>query len=104
MHKVKANYLIEQLSPWNADKHSQSQVATMVEQLWTCLNTIGVRTLKGGPLADPGGRTQRAPPPNSRGPMIFLMPKTLIFLIFSSLASLAINLKHDFNRNTAQTR
>jgi len=68
VHKVKANYLIEQLSPWNADKHSQSQVATMVEQLWTCLNTIGVRTLQGGPLADPRAGCA---PPNGRGAMIF---------------------------------
>ncbi|XP_052766209.1 kinetochore-associated protein 1-like [Mya arenaria] len=40
VHKVKANYLIDQLSPWNADKHSQIEVATMIQQLWICLETI----------------------------------------------------------------
>ena len=35
------------------------------------------------PLADPGGGAPGAPPPpNGRGPMIFFMPKTLIFLNF----------------------
>jgi len=47
------------------------------------------------PLADPGER-----PPTGRGPLIFFMPKTLFFSIFSSLA---INFKHNFNINMAKT-
>jgi len=39
-----------------------------------------------------------APPPNGRGPMIFLCPKRWIFSIFSSLATLAIYLRMDKTR------
>ena len=52
------------------------------------------------PLADPGGAHPAPPPPNGRGPMIFLCLNAN-FIYFSSLASLAINFKHTFNRNTA---
>jgi len=41
-------------------------------------------------------------PPNDRGPMFFYA-QTLFFLNGSSLASLAINLKHNFDRNMAKT-
>ena len=53
-------------------------------------------------LADPGGGAHPArPPPNGRGPKIFLCPKRLVFTIFSSLA---INFKHNSNRIMAKTR
>ena len=56
-------------------------------------------------LADPrGGGAPGARPPNGRGPMIFLCPKRYFFAIFSSLASLAITFKHNFNRNMDLTR
>ena len=51
-------------------------------------------------LADPGGA--HGAPPDGRGPTIF-MPKTLIFSIFLPLASLALNFKHNFNKNMAKT-
>ena len=44
-------------------------------------------------LADPG-----------RGPMIFLCPKRHFFSFFSSLASLAIHFKSNFNRYMAKSR
>ena len=37
------------------------------------------------------------------GPLTCVMPKTLVFSIFSSLASLAINFKHIVDRNMAKT-
>ena len=49
-----------------------------------------------------GGAHPARAPPNGSGPKIFLCPKRLFFTIFSSLASLAINFKHNFNRNMAQ--
>ena len=55
-------------------------------------------------LAAPGGRTRRAPPPLTTAAQWFFMPKTLIFLIFSSVASLAIHFKSNFSRNMAKTR
>ena len=56
-------------------------------------------------LADPGGGAHLAPPPpNGRGPNIFLCPNSYFLTIFSSLATLAINFKHNFNRNMAKTR
>jgi len=52
-----------------------------------------------------GSRERNRRPPNGRGPMIFVMSKALVFLIFfSSIASLAINCKQNFTRNTAKTR
>ena len=51
------------------------------------------------PLADPGGGAPGAPPPLTT---YDFMPKTLFFLNFSSLASVAISFKHNFDRNMAK--
>ncbi|XP_053381951.1 kinetochore-associated protein 1-like [Mercenaria mercenaria] len=40
VHTVKANYLIDQLSPWNCSKYEEEQVKDMINQLWSCLDTI----------------------------------------------------------------
>lgn len=40
VYKVKVNYLLEQLSPWNVKKHSDSDVSQMIEQLWECLQFV----------------------------------------------------------------
>ena len=53
----------------------------------------------GVPLADPEEAHWRAPPPNGRGHMFF-MPKRYVLSCFSSLASLEIQVKPSFNRNT----
>ena len=42
VHKVKANYLINQLSPWNVGKYGDEEVTEMTDQLWVCLETIMV--------------------------------------------------------------
>lgn len=42
VYKVKVNYLLEQLSPWNVKKHSDSDVSQMIEQLWECLQFVKV--------------------------------------------------------------
>lgn len=42
VYKVKVNYLLEQLSPWNVKKHSDSDVSLMIEQLWECLQFVKV--------------------------------------------------------------
>ena len=56
-------------------------------------------------LADPGGGAHPArAPPNGRGPMIFNAQNAIFSHSFSSLASLAIHLKHNFKRNMAKTR
>ena len=55
-------------------------------------------------LADPGGAHPARAPPNGRGPMILLCPKRQFFSFFSSLASLAIHFKSNFNRYMAKTR
>jgi len=55
-------------------------------------------------LADPGGGAPGARPPNGRGPMIFYAQNAIFSHFFSSLASLAINFKSNFNRNMAKTR
>jgi len=49
-----------------------------------------------------GRRTRRALPPNGRGPMIFYAQNTK-FSPFFTLASLAIHVKHHFNRNVPKT-
>jgi len=56
-------------------------------------------------LAGPGGGAHPAPHPrpNGRGPMICYVQNANFSHFFSSLASLAINLKHNFNRNMAKT-
>ena len=43
VYKVRVNYLLEQLSPWNVKKHSSDDVNLMVEQLWECLQYVKVR-------------------------------------------------------------
>jgi len=51
------------------------------------------------------GSTGGAPgtlPPNGRGPIIFYAQNAIFFSIVSLLASLAINFKHNFNRNMAK--
>ena len=40
VHKVKTNYLINELSPWNVGKYTSEQVMEMTDQLWVCLDTI----------------------------------------------------------------
>ena len=40
VHKVKTNYLINELSPWNVGKYTSEQVGEMTDQLWVCLDTI----------------------------------------------------------------
>ncbi|XP_022332534.2 kinetochore-associated protein 1-like [Crassostrea virginica] len=40
VYKVRVNYLLEQLSPWNVKKHSSDDVSLMVEQLWECLQYV----------------------------------------------------------------
>lgn len=42
VYKVKVNYLLEQLSPWNVKKHCDSDVSQMIEQLWECLQFVKV--------------------------------------------------------------
>ena len=51
-----------------------------------------------------GGAPGAPPPPNGRGPMIFYAQIAQFSLYFSTLASLAIHFKHNFNRNMARTR
>ncbi|KAL4233776.1 Kinetochore-associated protein 1 [Mactra antiquata] len=41
VHKVKANFLIDELSPWKCTEHDSDKIATMVTQLWACLDTVG---------------------------------------------------------------
>ena len=48
----------------------------------------------------PGAR----PPTNDRGHMIFYATKAILSLFFYLLASLAINVKYNLNRNMAKTR
>jgi len=53
-------------------------------------------------LADPGGAHPARAPPNGRGPMIFYAQNAIFLSFFSSLASLAINFKHNFNSSIAK--
>lgn len=42
VNKVKANYLIDQISLWNMDRLDRGDPQQMVTQLWNCLETITV--------------------------------------------------------------
>jgi len=76
-----------------------------MEEQVTCFatwsNTWKVKKVISITSGSRGGRTRRAPPLTAAD-LWFFMPKTLFFLNFSSLASLATNFKHDFNKNMAK--
>jgi len=56
-------------------------------------------------LADPeGGAPGAPPPPNGCGPMILIFDNAQNAIFSHFFSSLAINLKHNFNRNMAKTR
>ncbi|KAJ8308212.1 hypothetical protein KUTeg_013086 [Tegillarca granosa] len=40
VHKVKANFLLDQLSPWNIHKYKQENIQEMISQLWKCLESV----------------------------------------------------------------
>ncbi|KAJ8308208.1 hypothetical protein KUTeg_013082 [Tegillarca granosa] len=40
VHKVKANFLLDQLSPWNIHKYKQENIEEMISQLWKCLESV----------------------------------------------------------------
>ena len=68
----------------NITPHCGIAHCTIVEKYCTCMS-----------LADP------APPTNGRGPMICYAPNANVSLFCSTIALLALNFKHNFNRNMA---
>ncbi|XP_062607681.1 kinetochore-associated protein 1-like, partial [Saccostrea cucullata] len=40
VYKVKVNYLLEQLSPWNMKKYTEETTNDLIQQLWECLQFV----------------------------------------------------------------
>lgn len=45
MYKVKANDLIDQLSPWNVDRLNEEETNEKIDQLRACLDLVKVMCL-----------------------------------------------------------